>query len=515
MIRIFVFLTFLCCYSFGFSQSLRDSVMLPINDYMIGTSYNHVDQIKRAFHDSTLLFLDDRDGRPLIISAEKYSGFFGGRTAGEFNGRYATLQRLDIYQNIAYAEIEIKSPQYNSRYIDLMLLKKMPDGWKIIGKTATGYTLPDVDDAPQKVDVMTGLHQPWSMAFIDEDRAIVSELSGDLLLVDIKVGSREVISGFPEDLFEPFVLDVSRYPEGTYPAPADGREVRFNAGILEVVLDPDFEKNQKVYVSYVSQQEDQFALKVISATLDDIRLTDIKTLLNPGPYVPGLFHFGGGMTFGRDGMLYITVGERLFAEGLKTGLPIAQDITDARGKIYRIYPDGSIPEDNPDFGPEAIPGLYAIGIRAAQGITVHPEDGSIWFSEHGTTQGDELNLLTPGANYGWPDRTTGGYRTPNYEAPVREGVEYTDPVHFWLQTVAPTGLTHYTGYARPEWYGDLIVPGLSRGSLWRLDMQDDRVRAVEELFVDDRVRLRKAVMSPDGRLYLLTDEANGRIIRVD
>ncbi|MEL6142529.1 MAG: PQQ-dependent sugar dehydrogenase [Bacteroidota bacterium] len=158
--------------------------------------------------------------------------------------------------------------------------------------------------------------------------------------------------------------------------------------------------------------------------------------------------------------------------------------------------------------------MYAMGIRAAQGITVHPVTGQIWFSEHGTIQGDEINLLEAGANYGWPNQTTGDYRSKGYTPAPVPGVTFTAPIHYWLQTVAPTGLVFYNGTTFPEWQGDLIVPGLSRGSLWKLSITEGKVKEVVELFTDDRVRLRKAEMSPDGKLYLLTDEEDGKIIEV-
>ncbi|MDH3708843.1 MAG: PQQ-dependent sugar dehydrogenase [Cyclobacteriaceae bacterium] len=195
-------------------------------------------------------------------------------------------------------------------------------------------------------------------------------------------------------------------------------------------------------------------------------------------------------------------------------LPISQNLADARGKIYRINKDGSLPGDNPDLGPEAVPGIYATGIRAAQGITLHPKTGEIWFSEHGTMQGDEVNILEAGANYGWPIVTTGKYRDDSYQPPKIEAT-FKDPQWFWTHTVAPTGLTFYFGSAFPQWQGDLIVPGLSRGSLWRLEIQGNTIKSTQELFVDDRARLRKAVVSPQGKLYLLTDEDNGKLILVD
>ena len=496
------------------SQSEEDQVRLPLNDYLIGTSYNYPDQILNAFQDSAYLFLTMGGGESRIFTPEGYAKGFGRNTPGEFNGRHGEITRLDIYNDVAYAEIEILIPAIDARFIDLILLKRFPYGWKIIGKTATRYNLDKPYEGPIKENVIEGLRQPWSMAFINEEQVLITELAGELLHLNLSTKEKKVISGFPDDLFQPLLLDNSKYPEGTYPRDADGRTVRFNAGILEVILDPDFSQNALIYISYVSQREDTYALKVIRAKLEDNSLQEITTLLNPGPYVPGLFHFGGGMTFGNDGNLYITVGERLFYEGLKEGLAIAQDVTDERGKIYRIRPDGSIPDDNPDFGSNAVEGLYATGIRAAQGITRRPGSDEIWFSEHGTVQGDEVNLLVAGANYGWPNVTSGRYRTESYEPAEIDGSTYTDPVHYWQQTVAPTGLKFYSGSEFPEWEGNLIVPGLSRGSLWRLSLDGLQVKQVEELFVDDRVRTRKVAISPQGKIYLLTDEDDGKIIEV-
>lgn len=495
-------------------QTEREQVEIPLNDYMIGTSYNYPDQIQRAFIDSAFLYLNNRHGNSWICSPAEYAALFKNREAGAFNGRTSKLISVEIFQEVAQAEIEVLIPSINARFIDLILLKKFDGQWKIISKTATRYEMTPAYQGPRKEVIMQGLKRPWSMDFLNQEEALVAEKDGDLLLVNLKTKTKTAIQGFPKDLFKAFKLDISKYAQGIYPTSLDGRMVRANAGILEVVVDPDFAQNKTIYVSYVAQRDDRFALKVISATLEKEKLSNIKTLLNPGPYVPGLYHFGGGMTIGTDGKLYITAGERLFFEYVKEGLAIAQDLQDERGKIYRINTDGSIPEDNPDFGPEAVKGMFAVGIRAAQGITVRPHTDQIWFSEHGTIQGDEINFLQAGANYGWPNVTSGKYRSPGYQPLEVEGTEFTDPVHYWLQTVAPTGLTFYTGNEFPEWYGNLIVPGLSRGSLWRLVLDGNQVRRVGELFVEDRVRLRKAKMSPDGKLYVLTDEEDGKIIEI-
>ena len=343
---------------------------------------------------------------------------------------------------------------------------------------------------PVKEVVLGGLKSPWSIAFISENEAIISEKQGGLLLVDLVSRTQAPIDGIPRDL----VSDIGQAN------PSD------NGGLFDVVVDPDFAENRRVYLSYAAQNAKGRTTKVVRGTLNGTELAAIETLLVAEPFTDKQYHhYGGGMTFGPDGCLYITVGERLFDEIDEPPTPIAQDVTDRRGKIYRIYPDGSIPDDNPDFGPHAVPGLYAIGIRAAQGITVHPSTREIWFSEHGTRQGDEVNRLIAGANYGWPIKTTGGYRSTAYKPPAMPGAVFTPPVWSWLQTVAPTGLVFYTGSTFPTWQGDLLIAGLSRGSLWRMNFDNGVIVSVEELFVHQRVRTRDVAQSPDGTLYLLTD----------
>lgn len=338
--------------------------------------------------------------------------------------------------------------------------------------------------------VVDGLKSPWSIAFIGETKALITEKEGGLVLADLGSGEVTMITGLPDDLVD----DIRS-------------KVRFdNGGLFDVVLHPQFPEEPWVYLSYAAKSDVGRTTKVIRAKLSGEALSDHETLLVAEPYTDNeYFHYGGGMTFGADGKLYVTVGERLYNEIDAPDLPIAQDISDRRGKIYRLNPDGSEPEDNPDFGPEAPPGMYALGIRAAQGITSHPGTGEIWFSEHGSRQGDEINRLEAGANYGWPVVTTGGYRDDRYQPPNLSDRTFTDPIWFWRQTVAPTGLVFYDGSEFPEWRSDLFVSGLSRGSLWRFNFEDGTIKSVEELFVDDRVRSRQVAVSPSGTLYMLTD----------
>ncbi len=369
----------------------------------------------------------------------------------------------------------------------------------IIGCKPTPSPKPLANPEPIKEIVIDSLRHPWSMAFLSEEEALISEKEGNLLRVNLTTKEKHIIKGFPTDLTD----NIKAIWRGD------------NSGIFEVLTDSDFTKTHSIYISYSSKKINRGSTtKVIRATLQNDSLIQLKTIFEADPFTKEYHHYGGGMTFGADKKLYITIGERLFWEKDEPTIPIAQDVTDKRGKIYRFNLDGSIPKDNPDFGKDAVPGLYALGIRAAQGITLEPKTGKLWFSEHGTIQGDEINLLKAGANYGWPNVTTGKLRSKEYNPPTIEGANYTEPVWYWLQTVAPTGLIFYTGDEFPLWKGDLIVPGLSRGSLWRLRIENETVKSVEELFVNDRIRSRKVVQSPAGKLYLLTDEDDGKIIRI-
>lgn len=372
-----------------------------------------------------------------------------------------------------------------------------------------------VPSQPVKDIVLDGLKRPWGMAFISENVALVTEKDGDLLRINLASKERHIIQGIPTDRADSIVTDAGDASSLHYPfGIQEGLKATFNAGLLDVVLDPDFENNSRLFLSYVAEAPEGTTTRVISARLENDQLLDIKQILLALPFSDGSFHYGGGMTIGADGKLYIAVGDRLFSEALQPALPYAQDLADHRGMFYRFNLDGSVPADNPVLGREAVSGAYAHGIRNVQGLSVSPVSGEIWFSEHGTLQGDELNVLKAGANYGWPLETSGKYRAPNYAPPVLENVELTAPKWFWQHTVAPTGLTFYTGEEFPEWKNDLLVSGLSRGNLWRFRIENETIRSTEELFVDDRHRARNIVQGPAGKLYVLTDEVDGKIIRI-
>lgn len=355
-----------------------------------------------------------------------------------------------------------------------------------------------LQSSPIKETVLDSLKHPWSISFLSEDEVLISEKDGSLIKANLKDKSKIEIKSFPDDL-----VDSIRV-----------KDFRDNSGIFEVLQHPDFINNQIIYISYAAENLKGTTTKIIKAKLEADSLVNKQTIFLADPYRFDLFHYGGGMTFGNDGKLYFTIGERYYNENEQPNFPVAQNLNDKRGKIHRLNDDGSIPNDNPDFGIGKSSSIYAVGIRAAQGIALDKQSGQIWFSEHGSVQGDELNLLQKGANYGWPIQTSGKYRNTEYVPPKLDGVEFTKPKHYWLQTIAPTGLCIYRGAEFPSWQGDIILAGLSRGSLWRIKLDGDTPRSIEELFLYDRVRSRKVAISPLGKLYMLTDELNGKLVRI-
>lgn len=500
------------------AQNEELAIREVLQRFINATIYNQPDEIEAVFHPGADMYLYNDADTLMVLSPNQYADFFRGRE-GQINNRPGQILTIDVQMDVAYAKLQVDIPSAGRRFYDLILLKKIDGEWKIVSKVTDADFMPmnpPALSAPlSKTEVAGGLNRPWSGAFISEFDLLVAEKDGGLVRLNLRDSSRVNITGLPTDVARAILIDTSGVPKGTYPGSAHGKTLAFNGGWFEVALHPEFAEQPWVYLSYATMQSDgQATTKVIRGRLSDDRLSQVETLFVAEPYSHGLFHFGGGMVFGPDGKLYISVGERNFYEYNNPPLPLSQDVTDKRGKIYRLNADGSIPEDNPDFGPEAQPGLYAIGLRAVQGMTVRPETGHIWFTDHGSTQGDEVNLLRPGANYGWPYRTTGSYRTNDYSPKEPEGLTFEEPAFSWPHTVAPTGLIFYQGDEFPAWQNSLLVGGLSRGSLWRMQVDGQTITSAEELFVDDRIRLRNVLVSPYGKVYLLTDEENGHLLRV-
>jgi glucose/arabinose dehydrogenase len=472
----------------------KQSIEQIIQLYFDGWATGDTAKLGKAMHASCHL-KNYGNGKFTTYSRNQYLSLF--KPHDRPKNLLTRIVSVDVTNNMGSAKVEISTER--DLFTDYFNLMKTDEGWVIADKvsTRTPHKIFDINlIQPKKETVLEGLKRPWSIAFISEDEVLISEKEGDLVKFHLSTKEKTRIQGFPADL------------EDSLGGFGD------NTGKFEVLLDPDFKNNKYIYLSYAAKTVAGRTTKMIRAVLEAGSLQNTRVLFVAEPYTRERVHYGGGMIFGKDGNLYFTIGERLFTEKDEPALPIAQNVTDRRGKIYRINSDGTIPTDNPDFGKNATPGLYAIGIRAAQGITLDTATGKIWFSEHGTHQGDEINVLKAAANYGWPMKTTGKYRFAEFAPNEIPGNQYTDPVWSWSQTVAPTGLHFYAGSEFAAWNRNLLVGGLSRGSLWRIGIEGETIKSAEELFTDDRVRIRKVVQSPGGKLYILSDELNGKLIRI-
>lgn len=331
--------------------------------------------------------------------------------------------------------------------------------------------------------VAAGLEHPWALAFLPTGDFLVTERSGALLRIDPASGNRRAIAGVP------------------------GVDARNQGGLLDVALHPDFERNRYVYLTWSGTCDGGNATHVGRGRLADDRLDGFEVLFVATPCVASTKHFGSRLVFDRDGMLFVTVGERGERER-------AQDRGDHNGAVLRLHPDGGIPRDNPYVArDDARSAIYSHGHRNPQGAALHPDSGRLWIHEHGPRGGDEINIPEPGGNFGWPAATHGReYWGPEIGPDSRAGM--IDPVHHWTPSIAPSGMAFYTGDRFPEWRGDLFVGALARTHLARLEL-DGREVVGEERLLDGRGwRVRDVRQGPDGHLYLLTDHADGALVRL-
>ena len=335
------------------------------------------------------------------------------------------------------------------------------------------------------VTVASGLEHPWGMAFLPDESILVTERPGRVRVV--RDGQLD-----PEPL------------EGVPPVYARGQ-----GGLLDVALHPEFASNRLIYLSYAAEGDGGNSTRVARATLGDDRLENLQVIFTAEPLVRSSKHFGSRLAFDPAGRLFITVGER--GQGDR-----AQDLGDHNGTVIRLHSDGSVPEDNPFLGTAgALPEIFSYGHRNAQGMAIHPETGSPWLHEHGARGGDEVNVVRPGVNYGWPVIT---YGIDYSGAPIGEGTHkegMAQPIYYWVPSIAPSGMAFYDGEAFPEWRGDLFVGALRSQLLARLELEGERVVAEERLLEGAIGRIRDVEVGPDGYLYLLTDESEGGIYRLE
>lgn len=340
-----------------------------------------------------------------------------------------------------------------------------------------------------------GLDHPWSLAFLPGGGMLVSERTGKLLLVGDD-GSKQTVHDFN---------DNGEFPEVHF---GDGLQ----AGVFDVVLHPQFEENNLVYIAYAGKVGgEENTLFLMRFTYADGALSNGEQLFEALPARVQGNHYGGRMIFLADGTLMLTTGEAFhFREE-------AQKLDNHFGKIIRLNDDGSVPTDNPFVGePNALPEIWSYGHRNPQGIIL-AADGRVLENEHGPAGGDEINEIKRGANYGWPTVTyaldySGGRVSP-YEA--FEGTEQS-LVHF-TPSIAPSGFAQYAGEVFPDWQGDLFVSALALQHVRHIDMaQDGTLGEQRELFGELNVRFRDVRVGPDETLYLLTEEAgtDSRILRI-
>lgn len=361
----------------------------------------------------------------------------------------------------------------------------------ILGAAAHAQELDQSSAGELAADVVVeGLDHPWAMALLPDGRFLVTERSGQLRIVERdRVGS--AIDGVPEVV------------------------ARGQGGLLDLALAPDFAESGRLYLTYaepasVAGQGSGAGTAVMSARLvlegDGGRLEDQRVIFRMNRFDGSTRHFGSRIAIGSDGNLFVTLGERGTANR-------AQDPRDLAGGIVRIAPDGSIPAGNPTVSGWA-PEFWSIGHRNPQGATVRDSDGALFAVEHGARGGDEVNLVRPGRNYGWPEIAYG----TNYDGSAigvgQEGEGLEQPIHYWDPSISPSGLDFYTGNLFAGWVGDLVLGGLSGNVLVRLDMEGDAVAGEERLFEGQLGRIRDVKVAQDGAIYLLTDEDNGRLIRV-
>jgi glucose/arabinose dehydrogenase len=333
-----------------------------------------------------------------------------------------------------------------------------------------------------------GLEHPWGAALLPDGRLLVTERPGRLRLVGVDGSVSAPIAGVP-----PVVA-------------------RDQGGLLDIALAPDFATTRDVFLCMAAEAADGVLTRLIRARLsaDATALDEVRTVLDAAPgQRTGGRHFGCRIAFGPDGHLFLSTGER--GQG-----PRSQALGDLAGKVLRITRDGRVPADNPFVGRDgARPEIWSYGHRNPQGLAVNPWTGSLWAAEFGARGGDEVNLVLPGRNYGWPlvSHGTDYDRSPIGTGQARApGIE--DPLFYWTPAVSPSGMAFHHGGVFPGWRGSLFLAALNPPGLVRLATEGDRVTGEERLLFGRGVRLRQVVVARDGALLILTDESSGRILRL-
>ena len=361
--------------------------------------------------------------------------------------------------------------------------------------TTTGSTS---STGPVVTEALTGLDSPWGLAFLpDESGVLVTEQAGRLLVADPETGDRTALSGVPEVL------------------------ARGQGGLLDVTVHPEFDSNGFVYLTYSVTGEGGSTTRVGRGQLDreGTYLADFEPLYTARPFVESDGHYGSRAVFGPGGYLHVSVGDRQF----KNFGPdhVGQTLDDDLGSVLRLHDDGSVPESNPFVDdPDASDAVFTYGNRNPQGLTVHPETGRVWETEYGERDGDEINVLEAGANYGWPVADNSCEYGTESEVGVShdEREDVVAPVYSWpcgSGGYPPSGTTFYDGEAFPEWRGDMFVAGTAKRSLAHFAVDGREVTELDPLLADRDQRLRDVTVSPvSGHLYVAVDADDAPIYRI-
>ena len=356
---------------------------------------------------------------------------------------------------------------------------------------AQGGNPPDVrevqtqDGALRVERIAGGLNYPWAIAFLPDGRMLVTEKPGALRVVT---------------------------RDGRVSAPVQNLPAVFarnQAGLLDVVLAPDFATSRLIYLSYAEPGPDDTASTAVArGKLNEAAsaLDNVTVIFRQEPKMSGSKHFGSRLAFAPDGTLFITTGER-------DRFDPAQDLSGHLGKVIRINRDGTVPQDNPFRGTaDAKPEIWSYGHRNIQGAAIHPRSGALWIHEMGPRGGDELNVPQAGRNYGWPVVSWGDHYSGEPIPRPATRPEMAGSVYQWTPVISPSGMTFYTGTLFPDWRGDILIGGLSSRGIVRVDLEEDTVRGDHRISLGQRIRDVK--QGPDGAVYALTDERQGEILRL-
>jgi glucose/arabinose dehydrogenase len=357
----------------------------------------------------------------------------------------------------------------------------------VLAASAAGaQTIQTQEHALRVVKIAADLEHPWGLAFLPDGRMLVTERPGRLRIVRDGKLDPQPVSGLPRIV------------------------ARGQGGLLDVALHPRYAENNLVYFSYAGPGKGGIGTEVARGRLVGHRLEEVQVIFRLEPKSDARQHFGSRLVFDRAGYLFITLGDRGDKER-------AQRPGDHAGSVIRLHDDGRVPADNPFVGkPGWKPEKYSLGNRNMQGAALHPQTGELWAHEHGPQGGDEINVIRAGVNYGWPVITYGvnyGSGTKIGEGTHKAGM--AQPLHYWVPSIAPSGMAFYTGEKFPRWRGDLFVGALRDEMLVRLRLDGEKVVIEERMLKGVLGRIRDVRQGPDGFLYLLTDERKGVLVRLE